>query len=207
VSNIWIGVVTALAAITSVGLTLLQYRTHRPHLRVTVYVHDLSLPTFLRNYLRQLLQNERAPGLEPDNLAVLVALRGYARFTLQNRGREKIQSLTLTLTDPMSKYVFQLDQQVEPLRPQNGKVSLGDLQPHQSMLLHIWSDRLLGYFITTQFPFTADNLYKQTFRVPFPTYLHYKIREWLFLSLLIGIVLLGLFPTYKSYLPFLPLCR
>jgi hypothetical protein len=203
--------ITAIATITGGGIfALIQYRARRPLLRATVYVNDIiSLPTFLQNYLRQLLQAGQAPGVTPgasDRLAVLAGLRCYVHLTLQNRGRAKISALTLTVTDRTSQYVFQVDRQVDPLRQQDGQVVLGDLQPRQKLVLHIWSDRVIGAFVTELFHLTADNLYKQTWRAPFPTYLHFKFQKYGFISFVVLILLLVLSPLYIPYLPFLPTC-
>jgi hypothetical protein len=211
VSDTLIGaIITAIATITGGSIfALIQYRARHPQLPATVYVHDISLPIFLRTYLRQLLRDGKTPAVAPDpsdQLDTLAGLRGYVHLTLQNRGRDKIPALTLTIMDRTSRYVFQVDRQVEPLPQHDGKVVLGDLQPRQSLLLHIWSDNTIGAFMTDLFHLTADNLYKQTVRFPFPMYLHANFQKWGLISFAICATLLVFSPLYKSYLPFLPTC-
>jgi hypothetical protein len=205
VTNVWINALAALAALASVILGILQYRARRPLLRATVYVHDnISLPIFLKNDLRQLWRDEQPSGEAPtsDKLAVFSDLRSYVHLTLQNRGREKISAVTLTIMDRTSQHVFQVDRQVTPLPQQDGKVVLGDLQPRQHLVLHIWSDRVISAFVRDLFHLTADNLYKQTFR-----FLHFKFQNFGVISFVVLGLLLVLSPLYVPYLPFLPTCR
>lgn len=209
-TNALITALTALAALSTIGgviLGILQYRARRPLLRATVYVHDISLPILLQTYLRQQWRDGQPSPDPSDKLAVLASLRSYVHLTLQNRGREKISALTLTIMDRTSQYVFQVDRQAPPLPQQDGKVALGDLQPRQSFTLHIWSDSIISAFVRDIFRLTADNLYQQTFRFPFHFYLHFKFQNFGAIAFVVLILLVVLSPLYVPYLPFLPPCR
>jgi hypothetical protein len=210
VTNTLITALGALAALATIGSVLLgihQFRVRRPLLRTTVYVHDIPLPIFLQTYLGQLWRDGHLSPDASDQFAVLANLRGYVRLTLQNRGREKISGLTITIMNRTHQYVFQVDQQATPLLQQDGKVALGDLQPRQHFTLHIWSDCDISAFLTSHFHLTADNLYKQTFRFPFPFYLHFKFQNFGAIVIVIVTLLLFLSPLYVPYLPFVPPCR
>jgi hypothetical protein len=118
-------------------------RERRPHLRATLSVHDISIPTFLKEYLRKDFYTQLIELDIQRKLDILSSLHSYMRLTLHNHGTEKIEAITVTavplLGDLARNYLFQVDEQTELLRSNEGKVPIGDLQPHQSLILHIWS--------------------------------------------------------------------
>jgi hypothetical protein len=197
---------------------LARYRESRPHLRATLSVHDISIPTFLKEYLRKDFYTIPST-IEPElrkKLEILSSLHSYMRLTLHNAGNEKIESLTITavpsIGDLARNYLFQIEGQTDLRRSNEGKVLIGDLQPHQDLILHIWSETVVENWhypmVKNLFKITADKLYKRTFRFPFPIYLgeylREKIGQWVSISLIIFVPLLlllnGLYWLYKIYI-------
>jgi hypothetical protein len=185
-----------------------QYWGGRPRLRATIYVHDISMPTFLQTYLKWDLAT---PSVEPETrekLAILSNLRSYNRLTLHNHGKEKTEPLTLEMTYRQFHYLVQLDKQPTLLLPTDGKLPIGYLRPNESLTLHIWSDDMVAHsthvLLRDRFKITADRFYKLTFRFPLPLYLQDKVRNLVSISLFVLVVLVpvlnGLYWLYKIYI-------
>jgi hypothetical protein len=188
-----IGLVAGVILNPAINYLLARYREGHPRLRAKLSVHDISIPTFLQTYLT-------SPSVEPDvrlKLTTLSNLRSYMQLTLKNHGKEKTEPLTLSAT-------VQIDNQPELLRPVDGKVPIGYLPSKGERVLRVWSTEsgTWGYIgVAKLFNIRADTFYKTSFKFPFPTYVRDIIRERAMALFLIFIVLLGLSPLYKSFLP------
>jgi hypothetical protein len=203
-----IGLVASAILAPIITYLIARYWGGRPHLRATLYVHDISIPTFLKTYLKKDLYTGSI--IQPDikKLDILSSLRSYMQLTLHNHGKEKIEAITVTLIgDHPSKYLFQVDTQPELLRPNGDKVVIGNLQPDRSLILHIWSESIVENWhyptVKNLFKVTADKLYKRTFRFPLPLYLRDKIGQLVFTSLAIFVPLIllnSLYWLYKIYI-------
>jgi hypothetical protein len=142
VSDILINTITTVvstAIVAAIAKLIERYGEDRPRLRATPTVYDIAIPTLLQIYLNLMRDTQ---SMEPDmreKLEILSNLRSYMQLTLRNHGKEKTEALTLTITDRMHKYLFQIDEQSELLRPNEGKLSIGYLPPKESRLLQIWS--------------------------------------------------------------------
>jgi hypothetical protein len=202
-----IGLVASAILAPIITYLIARYWGGRPHLRATLSVHDISIPKFLKDYLGKDLYDQTID--INKKIGILSSLRSYMRLTLHNRGKEKIEAITVTLIgDHPSKYLFQVDTQPELLRPNGDKVLIGNLQPDRSLILHIWSESIVENWhyptIKNLFNITADKLHKRTFRFPFPIYLQEKIGQWVSISVPIFVSLFlllnGLYWLYKIYI-------
>jgi hypothetical protein len=199
--------IAAIAGIVGAIFTIMKYcRERPPNLRVTLSVHDTFVPAFLKEYLRRDLYNQAID--INKKLDILSSLRSYMRLTLHNHGKEKIDAITVTLMgDHPSKYLFQVNTQPDLLSPNGNKVLIGDLQPHQNLIIHIWSESIVDYLnystVKNLFKFTANKLPKLTFRFSLPPYLQEKI-IWRIVVLVYIFVILALSPFmfYPLHLPF-----
>jgi len=145
-----------------------KYRERRS-LRASLWVHDSPPPEFLKT---QLTEQFYKPG--GQRLFELASVRGYMKLTLHNPSKKKINAVTVTLLS-LSGLLYQIENQPELHGPDERKVLLGDLQPHQSCTLHIWTSvSYEGWYYASLpgfFEITADEIDKRTLKFPFPGYL------------------------------------
>jgi hypothetical protein len=156
-----------------------KYRERRS-LRATLWVHDAPLPLVLKKYFQDL----RYPSLaqtsfsSPFNNTQLDAfhfLKGYMKLTLHNPSKKKLNAVTVTLAQVMAEPLYQIEDQIELHGPVERKILIGDLQPHRSCTLHIWTSFAYVDWHYTRLPIlfeiTADEFDKRTLKFPFPGYL------------------------------------
>jgi hypothetical protein len=152
-----------------------KYRERRS-LRATLWVHEAPLPIFLKTHLAELSSKPF-----DRQLYTLADLRGYMKLTLHNPSKKKLNAVTVTLTDDLSRPLLQIEDQPELHGPTEKKILLGDLQPHQSRTLHIWTGfPYVGWHYTRLpilFEITADEFDKRTLKFPFPNYLK-SLVQW-----------------------------
>jgi hypothetical protein len=151
-----------------------KYRDRRS-LRASLSVHESPLPVLLETYLKELRYKPEAGPFNPQQLDVLSFLRGYMKLTLHNPSKKKLNAVTVTLTDILGEPLHQIEDQPELRGPTEKKILLGDLQPHQSRTLHIWTRSSYVDWHHTRLPMlfeiTADEFDKRTLKLPMPNYL------------------------------------
>ena len=156
-----------------------KYRERRS-LRTSLWVHESPLPGLLMTHLRDLRSgptdpaSSSRPRFDTSQLDVLCYLRGYMKLTLHNPSKKKLNAVTVTLTDSLRDPLHQIEEQSELRGPAERKILFGDLQPHQSRTLHIWTTFSYVDWHFTRLPIlfeiTADELDKRTLKLPFPNY-------------------------------------
>jgi hypothetical protein len=109
---------------------------------------------------------------------IIADLGGYLKLTTNNPSSKKMTGITVYLKDPLglkSEFLFQIDNEINLNGPTEQNVVIGDLQPHQSRSLHIWSRRSYSsaYYknISALIEVTADEYHKRPTRFPLPNYL------------------------------------
>jgi hypothetical protein len=156
-----------------------KYRERRS-LRATLWVHEAPLPLVLQKYFQDL----RYPSLaqtsfsSPFNNTQLDAfhfLKGYMKLTLYNPSKKKLNAITVTLAQVLADPLYQIDDQTELHGPVERKILIGDLQPHRSCTIHIWTSFAYVDWHYTRLPIlfeiTADEFDKRTLKFPLLGYL------------------------------------
>ena len=172
---------------------IFKYRERRS-LRASLSVHESPLPAHLKTYLQELRHNPDAAGpFSSEQIGVFPNICGYMKLTLNNPSKKKLNAVTVTLTDNLMRGLHQIGDQPELRGPAEKKILLGDLQPHESRTVHIWTDfAYVGWDysrLPILFEITADEFDKRSLKLPFPNYLKSLLRVrllWAFNVTIIG---------------------
>jgi hypothetical protein len=167
------------------GLFLAARYLDRRSLQVSLNVHEAPFPSVLRVLLKN-QANAQFPSFGPptatsqfaskDQLELASRIRTHLKLTIDNPTKKKHTGITVTITTaPLWGLLYQSEEEIELSGPNQKKIVLGDLQPHQSRTLHFWTtlEYIDAYYprISEIFDVTADELDKRPTRFPIPSYL------------------------------------
>ena len=123
--------------------------------------------------------------------------------TLHNPGRRVIKNVFFRMNpenQSWSKLFYQVDQERLTHGPESYEVELGDLQPHQRRIVHIWTTvdftQLSPHSIGNFLNITADEFDKRPMTFPLPDYLRlhqdavgWRAIRWIFAGCIVGIAM------------------
>jgi hypothetical protein len=158
---------------------LTRYREGRAHLGATVSVSDIYIPESLAAYVTKDLYK---PPMEPATsrqFDMLIRLRGYIRLTIHNRSKRRINAIAVRWTASIPDFLHQVEGQSDLHGPAENSIHVGDLQPRQSRIVHIWTAVSMTDWLPKDlialFDITADEIEKQTLTLPYPIYIKHRI--------------------------------
>jgi hypothetical protein len=176
VSDTLIAAVLGLVAVAVLAPVANHYWTRRrerlaksrAQLEIEIQVNAYQCSQLLTDHLSKTLPSRNDEKLY-GALEALRYCRAYTLFTLSNRSNRTLKGVTVRVENNhlAIPYHFQIDDGPELIEAGQAPLSVGDIRPHQSRKLHLWTRMHLPNFsfssLAEMFNFSADELDDRTY--------------------------------------------